>query len=143
MDRLDETTVEQFHDSLDRCGSTSEFLGRFYEIFSASSPEVAARFSQTNFKTQTRALKTSFYMAMLASDKTSEASDYLERIALRHSHRQLDIKPEFYALWMDSMIKAVSEFDPQYDKGVELVWRRFMQPAIEFMTSKYECLKYE
>ncbi|ARN74737.1 globin [Oceanicoccus sagamiensis] len=137
MDRLDEETVEQFHDSLDRCGSTSKFLGRFYQIFSASSPEVAARFTDTNFKTQIRALKTSFYMAMLASDKDSEASDYLERIAMRHNHQQLDIKPEFYTLWMDSMIVAVSEFDPQFDHHIEQVWRRFMQPAIEFMSSRY------
>ncbi|MCP3908512.1 MAG: globin [Oceanicoccus sp.] len=138
MDRLDEATIEQFHDSLDRCGSTSQFLGRFYQIFSASSPEVAARFSDTNFKTQTRALKTSFYMAMLASDKNTEASDYLERIAIRHNHKQLDIKPEFYILWLDSMIKAVSEFDPQFNNEVEQAWRRFMQPAIEFMMSRYE-----
>ena len=137
MDRLDEAIVEQFHDSLDRCGSTSQFLGRFYQLFSASSPEVAARFSETNFKTQSRALKTSFYMAMLASDRNSEASNYLDRVALRHNHEQLDIKPEFYTLWMDCMIVAVSEFDPRFDNDIEQVWRRFMQPAIEFMMSRY------
>ena len=77
-------------------------------------------------------------MAMLASDKNTEASDYLERIAIRHNHKQLDIKPEFYILWLDSMIKAVSEFDPQFNNEVEQAWRRFMQPAIEFMMSRYE-----
>ena len=137
MESWKEELVEAFHNSLERCGSSRKFLGRFYEIFLASSPAVAARFADTNFATQTRALQTSFYMAMLASSRRGEAADYLNRIAGYHSHSQMDIKPEYYDLWIDSLVAAVREFDPKFDDGVERVWREFLQPAIEYMKAKY------
>lgn len=137
MYSISEDIIEQFHDSLERCGPATEFLGRFYQLFIASSPEIAVRFADTNLKAQARVLKTSFYMAMLASDQCSEAQEYLDRIAKRHSHLDLDIKPEFYDLWLDSMIAVVAESDPQFDADIELAWRVFMGPAIEFMKSRY------
>jgi hypothetical protein len=73
MYNISEDIIEQFHDSLERCGPASDFLGRFYQLFIASSPDIAARFVGTDLKAQTRVLKTSFYMAILAADQHSEA----------------------------------------------------------------------
>lgn len=137
MHTLSEATVDAFHASLERCDSNSDFFSNFYRHFIASSPVVADKFSGTNFKTQTRVLKTSFYMAILACDKNTEAQLYLERIAERHNRRGLDIKPELYDLWLDSMIATVREHDPKYSDEIERVWRSFMQPAIDYMKSRY------
>ena len=76
-------------------------------------------------------------MAMLASDPEVGAQVYLERIATAHNHLGLDIKPEYYLLWLESLILAVSEFDPLFDDEVEQVWRRFLQTSIDFMISRY------
>ena len=137
MHTVNEKIVEAFHDSLERCGHASEFLGDFYRHFIKSSPGIAAKFADTDLKAQTRVLKTSFYMAMLAADAQSEACEYLDRIAKRHNHLDLDIKPEYYDLWLDSMIATVREHDPQFNDEIEQVWRSFMQPAITYMKSCY------
>jgi hemoglobin-like flavoprotein len=137
MYRLSEEAIDGFHDSLERCGLSSIFLHDFYQHFVASSPEIAVKFADTNFKTQTRILKTSLYMAMLAADQNHEAREYLDRIAERHNREALDIKPEHYDLWLESMIATVREYDPQFDDEIEQLWRNFMQPAIEYMKSRY------
>lgn len=137
MDSIDSDIVSKFHDSLERCGDSASFLGRFYEIFLASSPEIAKKFADTDLKTQTRVLKTSFYMAILAADREHGAQIYLHRIAERHNRKGLNIKPEYYTLWLESLILAVSEFDPHFDEEIEQVWRSFMQPAIDLMISRF------
>lgn len=134
---ISEQTVDAFHNSLERCGKDSEFLGDFYQFFTASSPEVAAKFSRTNFKTQTRVLKSSFYIAMMAADQHGDACQYLAELAKSHNRFGLDIKPEFYTLWLESMIKSVQLHDPLFDDSVEKAWRDFMQPAIDYMKSCY------
>jgi hypothetical protein len=43
---LNERDIELFNDSLERCTSGRRFLDRFYELFVASSTEVAAKFAK-------------------------------------------------------------------------------------------------
>ena len=69
-DELTERDVEVFNDSLERCTSARRFLDRFYELFISSSPEVAAKFANTDFRVQKAAVKVSLYMIM-ASIKRS------------------------------------------------------------------------
>ena len=76
-------------------------------------------------------------MAMLGSIPMVGAQAYQERIATVHDHLGLDIKPEYYSLWLESLIQTVSEFDPYFDDDIEQVWRQFLQPAIDFMISHY------
>jgi hypothetical protein len=49
----------------------------------------------------------------------------------------LDIKPEFYDLWLDRLLQAVAEFDPLFDARTGTAWRRLLRPGIEFMKSMY------
>ncbi len=72
-----------------------------------------------------------------ASDPSPEVTAYLRRIAEIHSRVRLDIKPELYDLWLDCLVQAVSEFDPSYDKNVELAWRNVLAHGIQIMKSGY------
>jgi hypothetical protein len=56
---LNERDIELFNDSLERCTTGRRFLDRFYELFVASSAEVAAKFANTDFRVQKAALKVS------------------------------------------------------------------------------------
>ena len=58
-DELSARDVEVFNDSLERCTSTRRFLDRFYELFVSSSPEVAAKFANTNLRVQKASVKVS------------------------------------------------------------------------------------
>lgn len=133
---MDETDIELFNDSLERCSSRSDFLRRFYSLFLASSDMVAKKFEHTDLKKQARMLKISLYIMMLTSGE-SEREAQLERLARRHSRAELDIKPELYDLWLDRLLQAVGEADPKFDAPTEAAWRRVLQPGIDFMKSRY------
>ena len=128
--------VELFNDSLERCSGRPDFLRRFYVLFLASSDVVAKKFEHTNLRKQARMLKTSLYIMMLAGGG-SERVVHLERLAKLHGRAELDITPELYDLWLDRLVQAVREYDPMFDREIEMAWRRVLEPGIEFMKSRY------
>jgi hemoglobin-like flavoprotein len=136
-DELNERDAELFNDSLERCTSGRRFLDRFYELFVASSAEVAAKFANTDFRVQKAALKVSLYMIMASVERKPEGTVHLERIAARHSRSGLDIGPHLYDLWLDCLIQAVRECDPLSGEETEQAWRRVMRVGIEFLKSRY------
>jgi len=132
-----EREAELFNDSLERCTASSEFLDRFYDLFLASSREVAEKFRHTDFPKQKRMLKASLYMMVLVADGKTEVQENLQRIAKRHSRTDLDIRPELYMLWLDCLIQAVRECDPRFTPETETAWRKIMECGITFMQSHY------
>jgi hemoglobin-like flavoprotein len=136
-DELNERDAELFNNSLERCTSGRRFLDRFYELFVASSAEVAAKFANTDFRVQKAALKVSLYMIMASIERKPEGTVHLERIAARHSRSGLDIGPHLYDLWLDCLIQAVRECDPLFGEETEQAWRRAMRVGIEFLKSRY------
>jgi hemoglobin-like flavoprotein len=129
--------IALFNDSFLRCQNSSGFLDRFYELFLASSKEVRDKFKNTDFQKQKMALKSSFYMMMLTVQGNARGQRYIEEISDLHGRERLDIKPEMYDLWLESLLKTVKEFDPKFDEEVERVWRSLMNQGIDFMKSRY------
>jgi hemoglobin-like flavoprotein len=137
MKPVSEKDCELFNDSYQRCLRKPGYLDRFYEIFVASSPEVAEKFKHTDFRKQTAALKASLYILMLSSTQTPEVMQHLERLAESHNRRHLDIRPELYDLWLESLLTAAREHDPLLDDRTESAWRNVLGFGIEFMRSRY------
>ena len=123
--------------SLDRCVSQPEFLGRFYEMLLGSSDEIAEKFRHTEFTRQTAALKTALYVLLFAREWNLKGDAYLQGLARLHSREDLDVRPELYDLWLDCLVKTASEFDPLFDETIADSWRDVFAPGIEFMKSAY------
>jgi len=134
---VDEPRIGTFSASLSRCLADPGFLQRFYELFLGSSPAVAARFAETDFERQRRALGSSLYVMVMAAERSEPAVAYLERIAERHSRAQLDIEPGLYDLWLDCLLRTVRERDPQVSDEVVDAWHEAMRVGIELMRSRY------
>lgn len=130
---------ETFRASLRRCLADTAFLREFYELFMASSPEVREKFKSTEFPRQTRVLADSLYIMAVASESKDDAIAWqeLDRLAERHSHAELDIRPELYASWLDCLVKAASAYDPEFSPEVEKAWRQALAPGIEHLRSGY------
>ena len=129
--------IELFNDSLQRCTTRPGFLERFYEIFAASSEEVAEKFKRTNFQKQAILLKASLYLMVLAAWKKPEGHAHLERIAQLHGRNGLDIRPELYDLWFDCLLRTVKEYDRGFNARTKRAWHTMMQSGIKFMKSRY------
>ena len=130
---------ETFRASLRRCLAHTDFLREFYESFMGSSPEVRDKFRNTEFPRQTRVLADSLYIMAVASESRADAIAWkeLDRLAERHSRNGLDIRPEFYESWLECLIKAAREFDPDFSPEIEVAWRSALAPGIEHLRARY------
>jgi len=130
-----ENPSTQFNASFERCINDPFFLDQFYEVFLSSSEEVSLLFHNTDMGTQKAMLMTSLvYMSRANNDEP----DLLATIAEKHNKNNLNIKPYFYSLWLDSLITAAKVIDPFFDKKTEKLWRETLQSGIDFMISKYD-----
>lgn len=113
------------------------FFDAFYEHFTKASPVVANHFRNTDMAQQKKMLEKSFY-SLFIFYATNNANNYLEKIANRHSKSQANISPELYDLWLECLIKTVSEYDPLFNEDIELSWRVVLSSGITYMKFKYD-----
>jgi hemoglobin-like flavoprotein len=127
-----------FSRSLSRAVSTDpdRFFSRFYDRFVPSSPVVTALFEGVDMKRQRKILEASLaYMSEFAAFLTK--TEPLERLAERHSRREIDVDPALYEVWLDMLVETVKEFDSEYTEDVGLAWRVVMSPGIAFMKAHH------
>jgi hemoglobin-like flavoprotein len=130
--------IQQARDSLSRCIQSPEFLDRFYELFMDSSEDIRKRFEKTDFDRQKKMLQDSlFVMLVAAGTKTGFAFKELSKLAERHSRKQLGIHPDWYDLWLQCLLKAVAEHDPEYRPELDDAWRASLEDGIELMKARY------
>lgn len=131
---MSDQSFETFRSSLLRCLSNLHFLERFYEEFIHSSPEVADAFANTNMERQKAMLNASLYQLMNFYGKNDEkARNYVQNLGAMHGAYGHRIPLHLYDLWLDSLIVAVKESDPQFDPALEAIWREVMSEGIELM----------
>jgi hypothetical protein len=133
-------SIQQFVGSYARVGAkdleSGGFLDAFYRHFIESSPVVAEKFQHTDMDRQREMLQVSLdHMVYFAIDR--EETREIARVAGVHSQSRSDIPASLYALWLDSLLNTVSEFDPEYDETVDKAWREALEPAIEYMKRHY------
>ncbi len=113
------------------------FFTKFYDIFFSKSHQIREKFADVDMDTQVHVLRISmFHMISFYATKTD--TEYLANIAHTHSHNQYDIRPEFYDIWMDSLLETVQQSDPEYEDEVALAWQLAMTPGIQFMKFRYK-----
>jgi len=135
---MDTEAIQTARDSLTRCKRDPGFLKRFYELFIEESPEIQEKFANTDLERQRKVLSDSLFLMLTASGtKMGFAHRELEKLAKRHSRAQLDVKPEWYDLWLDCLLKSVAEFDPEYSEELDTAWRESLRDGIELLKLGY------
>ena len=112
------------------------FIGRFYELFLASSPRIAERFTSTNMSRQKTMLHDSF-TTLVDFNRQRRITPQMQYLGAVHGPAASDIPPELYTLWLDSLLATVAERDPRYSAGVELAWRLTLAPGIAYLQHAY------
>lgn len=131
------TPKDEFLGSLDRCSSNDAFLTDFYKRFIESSDEVRHKFRHTSFDKQKRMLLKSLRLSAEATSGDPKALSDLTDRGETHNRRHLDIKPELYQLWLESLITTAQEFDGQWTESTERSWRTVLGFVIRRMTADY------
>jgi hemoglobin-like flavoprotein len=126
-----ESTFNQVVASYHRARQSGQLFDTFYELFLAKSPEIPPMFARTDFPHQKLMLRESI-LEMLVFAQTGSGRDEIKRLAERH--RQLNVKPVHYGLWLDALCEALAKHDREFNAALEQMWRDALQKGIELMS---------
>ena len=127
-------TVMIAEESYRRCGQ-DQFFPAFYQRLLASHPSIPPRFAKTDFQKQHKLLQHGLGLLLIFAKR--ENPTMLDRIAVRHGPHDLNISPDMYPFFVDSLLATVRQFDPQVDATVEDAWRQALAPGLAFMAARY------
>ena len=129
-----------FQDSFERVNNNiiegKDFLDYFYQIFIDKSPRIAQLFKNTSMSSQKILLKKSI-QELLNFYNERTINQHLLKIGHIHGEDKLNISPEMYDLWMDTLMETIKKFDPEFIPKVELAWRVTLSPGIAYMKFAY------
>ncbi|HKJ88519.1 MAG TPA: globin [Gammaproteobacteria bacterium] len=124
--------------SLGRCLHNGDVFGTFYRIFLDSDPRIPKLFAETDWEEQKRLLRHGVNSVIGFYEGSATGTSALERIRFTHGRERLNIPPDLYGRWVDSMIGAVRELDPQFDPLLEQSWRDVLNHGTGFVKEGYE-----
>jgi CBS domain-containing protein/hemoglobin-like flavoprotein len=128
---------ELFVGSLERCLEKEGFAASFYARFVGTSADIRAKFAGSDVVQQQAAIVSALrYAADVALGEPAALGHLTEEAALHDRHHR-DIRPEMYALWLETLIATVRETDPRCDLVTEHAWRIMMGNVISYMTRRY------
>ncbi len=104
------------------------------EAVIAKSPQIAGKFSNTDFRQQKLMLRESLLEMICFDCAMPGTREEIERLA--RLHRELEVSPEMYSMWLDALCEAVAAHDPEYTPDLARQWREAMRSGIELMIGK-------
>jgi len=116
-----------------RCRRDERFLDTFYDGFLSKSPAIAQMFAKTDFRIQKLMLRQSLLEMLCFDREMSGTREEIQRLG-RH-HKELNVTPEMYEMWLDSLCEAVKKHDPNYTPDLEQHWRAAMYKSIKEMVA--------
>ncbi|MBA1145822.1 globin [Ectothiorhodospiraceae bacterium WFHF3C12] len=132
---------DEFNDvqrSYGRCLQSNNFIARFYDILMDSHPSMRPMFARTDLGRQRRALRRGITSAILYAGGSDLVSGTIREMAQVHSRAgRAPVKPELYRYWMNSLVQAVNEADPQASPALEKRWRKALTPVIDTFVEHY------
>ena len=88
-------------------------------------------FARTDFPHQKLMLRESI-LEMLVFAQTGSGATELRKLGDRH--RQLNVKPVHYELWLDALCEALAAHDINFSPSLEQMWRDAMTKGIEVIS---------
>ncbi len=120
-----------------RCEDAGGFFDAFYDILFSKADEIPPMFADTDMEMQKQIMMASVLMCLRLRSGDAIARRTIESIGESHSHKNLNVRPELYLLWLDSLCESIQRTDPQFSLGLEKQWRAAMQAGIDLIRSKY------
>jgi hemoglobin-like flavoprotein len=129
---------DDLQQSYGRCLREKNFIERFYEIFLASHSDIAPMFAQTDFQKQRMALRRGISAAISHAAGSSISSRTISQMAQTHSrHGRSPVPTHLYPYWIDSLLQAIAEFDPETTPQLIERWRQGMTIVIHAFSKQY------
>ena len=121
--------------SYGRCCRAEDFFDTFYRFFLASSPDVRAKFANTNMQAQQLLLRQGIMNIVLYARGMPDTK--LKALGCSHSRKAMDIRPELYTLWTNSLLKTIREHDDEADGNTLSAWTEIINQGIAVILKEY------
>ena len=132
---MDSSEVEAVFQSYGRVCKDEQFFVDFYDYFMSSSQTIKDQFRDTDMKQQRHLLRNGIMQLILYARGMPDTK--LQQLGRSHSRHGYNILPEWYSLWLDALMQAVSKHDPEYDATLDAQWRRVLKPGIDLIRDAY------
>ena len=130
--------IELVKKSFDRCAAKGDIIGDFYDIFLESHPDISPQFANTNFVQQKKLLLQGLDLTIMFATDEPVGKIGINRIKKSHCKTALNITPELYPYWKQSLLRAISELDPEFSDKLKEQWDLVLQKSIDYIISGYE-----
>ncbi len=134
---MDKAVVDAVKQSFGRALINKDLMKDFYDRLMSDNPAVGKMFARTDLEKQKEILKMSLSMAILFSQDNVVAKHAMDKVRESHSQANLNIKPEFYTVWLNSLVSVVAVSDPEFSSELEQHWRLAIGQAINHIKSGY------
>ncbi len=131
------TDKELVQCSYGACCISPAFFDDFYAAFLASSPQIAAKFAHTDMANQKQLLRAGIGFMIMYYDDAMIGRIKVEQLGRSHSQARMDIKPQWYDLWLSALLATIARHDKQYSPALEQAWRNVMGKGIEAIRKQY------
>lgn len=129
------TNTDLVFQSYGRCCRKDDFFVDFYDNFMSSSDTIRNRFLKTDMEAQRHLLRNGIMQLILVARGMSDRK--LRDLGESHNRHNYDIKPEWYGMWLDAVVKTVRQHDPEYTQSLGQAWREVLNPGIELIRGAY------
>ncbi len=124
--------------SYGRCAMNPSFIDLFYDEFLQSHPSIKPMFKDTDFKKQKELLRTGIGMLLAHLEGKAAGTMTLDRIAESHKKQNMNISPNLYQFWIDSLVKAVKQCDKKFSPDLERSWQKILRAGVDYITAQYD-----
>jgi hemoglobin-like flavoprotein len=129
---------DDLQQSYGRCLREKNFIERFYEIFLESHPSIRPMFEKTDFQTQRMALRHGISAAISYASGSSLTKRTMDQMADVHSRKgHAPVSPDLYPHWIESLVKTVTEVDPQASPELLARWRQGMKIVTDDFSKRF------
>lgn len=123
--------------SFGRCCASEKFFDDFYATFFKSSPRAAEKFKNVDMARQKGLLRDAIAFIVMFFDGSSVATAKVDKLASSHSRARLDIEPDLYKFWLESLMVSVARHDSRFDPELDRAWRAVMGKGIAALVAGY------
>lgn len=135
---MEKTVIDAVKQSYGRALANKGLMTSFYKKFMASNPAIARKFAGTDLEKQKEVLKMSLSMAILFPQDNVIAKHSMAKVRETHCQSKLNISPELYDNWLNSLVSVIEESDPEFTSELEQQWRDVLNHTINFIKEGYK-----
>ncbi|MCC5863932.1 MAG: globin [Wenzhouxiangella sp.] len=129
---------EEVQGSYGRCLKQKGFISRFYELLMERDPRIPKMFEGTNWTVQNKALRRGISIALTYAGGSAIVERSMKEMATVHSRKgRAPVDPKFYVHWRESLLQAVSEFDPRFNGELRQAWDEALTKTTDLFTEAY------